>query len=142
MTQKKISPEQIGVLKAVLTTSIVFSAGMIIGVIWLHQKREEELDKVQRDTANDCLDFAAGHYANVIRRYSQASEEPFPIPPRPTTISPYYEEFLEFQRRLDNPGKYEATEEAWAAIEKKANIQQAEYKDRMDKFDVQLTQMN
>lgn len=86
MTQKKISPEQIGVLKGVLTTSIVFSAGMIIGVIWLHQKHEEELDKIQRDTANDCLDFAAGHYENVIRRYRQASEEPSPIPPRPTTI--------------------------------------------------------
>ena len=68
MNSKKLTPEKRGVLKGVLGTSLVFSVGIGIGAFFLHQRHEEELDKLERDTARACLDFAAEHYERVLRQ--------------------------------------------------------------------------
>ena len=64
----KLTPVHLGTLRGALITTLGFSVGITLGAIWLHQKHEEELDKLQQDTARDCLDFAASHYERVIRQ--------------------------------------------------------------------------
>lgn len=67
MVGKNLTPEKRGVLKGVLGTSLVFSVGIAIGAFFLHRKHEEELDKLELDTATTCLDIATDHFESVIR---------------------------------------------------------------------------
>ena len=139
MKAKNLSSEQIGVLKGILGTSLVFSLATAIGAYFWHQKHEEELDKLEKDTATKCLDIAAEHYEGVIRRREKAAER------KSVSKTPYYEEFLEFQRKLDNTGSHEHTEEEWAELEKEINQQQKEHavlsqkiKERRARLDIEL----
>ena len=99
MNSKKLTPEKRGVLKGVLGTSLVFSVGIGIGAFFLHQRHEDELDKLERDTARDCLDFAAEHYEKVLRRKNKESAK----------------------------GCYEASTEEWEELEKKLEERCKEY---------------
>ena len=65
-----------GVLEGVLGASAVFTAGIGIGLYFLHQRHEEELDKLEKDTAMSCLDFAAEHYERVLRSKKSVPPEP------------------------------------------------------------------
>lgn len=75
MNLNKLTPEQMGVLKGSLGTSAVFSIGIAIGAFFLHRKHEEELDKLERDTARVCLDIATEQYEKVL--YGNKRKEVF-----------------------------------------------------------------
>ena len=60
-------------LKGAMGASLVWAAAAGIGLYFLHRKHEEELDKLQRDIARDCLDFAAEHYERVLRKREEAN---------------------------------------------------------------------
>ena len=64
-----------GVLEGVLGASVVFTASIGIGLYFLHQRHEEELDKLEKDTAMSCLDFAVEHYERVLRSKKSAPPE-------------------------------------------------------------------
>lgn len=59
---------QLGALKGSAITSITFLVGIGVGLYFLHRKHETEMDKLAKDTAINCLDFAAEHYEGVILR--------------------------------------------------------------------------
>ena len=40
----------------------VYWVGIGAGLYFLHQRHEDELDKLEQDTAKFCLDWAAEHY--------------------------------------------------------------------------------
>lgn len=63
-----LTPEHYGMLKGIVGTSLLFVAVIVVGLFLLHQKHEEEMDKLQRNTARDCLDVAAEHYERLIHR--------------------------------------------------------------------------
>ena len=142
MKLKKLPLDQNGALKGALATSVVFSAGITIGLFFLKRKHEEELDKLEKDTAMNCLDVAAAHYEGVLRRREKESKVTAGPMVRPVTTAPYYEEFLEFQRKLDNAGKQEATEEEWAALKEEIVHQGKEIEELMKKSQERLTQLD
>ena len=101
-----LTPEHIGMLKGAAATALFFSAGIAIGLFFLHRKHEEELDKLERDTARACLDVAAEHYESVIRRREkEAKQEPLHCVDVPDVDSE------EFQRVVDAMNNYEEPEE-------------------------------
>lgn len=63
-----LTPELIGVMKGAAATALLFVIGITIGLFFLHRKHEDELDKLEKETAITCLDFATEHYEAVIRR--------------------------------------------------------------------------
>lgn len=101
-------------LKGSLVTTLVFSTGIGIGLYFLHQKHEEELDKLQRDTAMDCLDAAAEHYEKVLCR-KKASDGCVSSPRQNRAETPF-EETEEFQREVDAMNNYESSLEQWDAL--------------------------
>lgn len=140
MNLKKLSSGQTGELRGVLVASVVFSTGIAVGLLFLKRKHEDELDKLEKDTAISCLDFAAAHYEGVLRRYKKVSDDVATTQPVSKTL--YYEEFLEFQRKLDNAGKYDPTEEEWEAIEEKTNQQQKAHEALIKRIEDQSAQMD
>lgn len=60
--------------RGVLITSLAFSAVIGVGLYVLKQKHEADLDKLERDTANACLDVAAEHYERILRKYKLKDE--------------------------------------------------------------------
>ena len=70
-----LTPEHIGMLKGATATALLFIAGIAIGLFFLHRKHEEEMDKLQKDTAITCLDFATEHYEGVIRRREKEAKQ-------------------------------------------------------------------
>lgn len=76
MNLNKLSREQTSVLKGAIGATVVWGVGIIIGAFFLHRKHEEELDRLERDTARDCLDVAAEHYEKIFRR--SKTKERFP----------------------------------------------------------------
>ena len=129
-----------GVLEGALGTSVILAAGVGVGLYLLHQRHEKELDKLEKDTVITCLDFAAEHYEGVIRRDRKAVADNKAAFVEPAFKTPYYEEFLEYQRTLDSAGKYEPTEEEWAALEQKMMLQQKEYEELLQKIGEQKDQ--
>ena len=140
MNMKTLSPGQFGLLKGSLVTATLFSTGIGIGLFFLHRKHEAELDKLEKDTAMTCLDFAAEHYEGVIRRSKQATAGMVATAKQPITKMTYYEEFLEYQRRLDNAVKAEPTEEERATLKQKMILQQKEYEELLQKIGEQKAQ--
>lgn len=63
----------VNMLKGAAGASLVWAAAAGIGLYFLHRRHEEELDELQRDTARDCLDFAAEHYERVLRKREEAN---------------------------------------------------------------------
>lgn len=135
-----LTPEQIGILKGTLATAVIFSTGIGIGLFFLHHKHEEEMDELEKDTALTCLDFAAEHYEGVIRRGKKAAADNKGAFVEPILKTPFYEEFLEYQRSLDSAGKYEPTEEEWAELEQKMMLQQKEHEELLQKLGEQKVQ--
>lgn len=115
MDLRMLSAGQVGILKGVVGTTLVFATGIAVGLFFLKRKHEDELDKLEKDTAMTCLDFAADHYEGVIRRQKKAAGKAASTPAQ-SANTPYYEEFLAFQQSLDRAGKHEPTEEEWAEI--------------------------
>ena len=142
MNLNTLSPVQIGMLKGSLATAMLFSAGIGVGLFFLHRKHEEELDKIEKDTAMTCLDFAAEHYEGVIRRGKKAAADNKDAFVEPVFKTPYYEEFLEYQRTLDSTGKHKPTEEEWDTLEEKMMLQEKEYEELLQKLGEQKTQAN
>lgn len=70
-----LTPEHIGMLKGATATALLFIAGIAIGLFFLHRKHEEEMDKLEKDTAITCLDFATEHYEGVIRRREKEAKQ-------------------------------------------------------------------
>lgn len=140
MNLKTLSPGQFGMLKGSLATVALFSTGIGIGLFCLHRKHEAELDKLEKDTAMTCLDFAAEHYEGVIRRSKKSTSDTVASANQPITKMTYYEEFLEYQRRLDNAVKYEPTEEEWATLKQRMILQQKEYEELLQKIGEQKAQ--
>lgn len=60
-------------LKGAMGASLVWAVAAGIGLYFLHRRHEEELNQLQKDTARDCLDFAAEHYERVLRRREEAN---------------------------------------------------------------------
>ena len=76
MSLKQISAERIGVLKGVVSTTLVFSIATGLGLYLLKEKHEEKLDELEKDTARFCLDWAAEHYERAIRRREKEARKP------------------------------------------------------------------
>ena len=142
MNLKKLSSGQTGELRGVLVASVVFSTGIAVGLLFLKRKHEDELDKLERDTAINCLDFAAAHYEGILQRRRKVSNDATASISQSVSKTLYYEEFLEFQRKLDNAGKYDPTEEEWAAIEEKTNQQQKAHEALIKRIKDQSAQMD
>ena len=145
MNLKKLSSGQTSELKGALVASVVFSAGIAVGLLFLKRKHEDELDKLERDTAINCLDFAAAHYEGVLRRRRKASDDVTASTYQSLSKTPYYEEFLAFQHKLDSAGDYEPTEEKLLVMEEEIYQQQKEHEtlikrieDRSSRMDVEF----
>lgn len=140
MNLKTLSPAQLGMLKGSITTAMLSTAGIGIGWFFLHRKHEVELDKLEKETAMTCLDFAAEHYEAVIRRRDRITADKNVSTIQPISKTPYHEEFLEFQRTLDNAGKCEPTKETWAELEEKMLLQQKGQEELFQEIGVQKAQ--
>ena len=134
MGKTSLSTKNLGILKSVFGVSMVFISSMGIGLYVLHQRHEKTLDKLEKDTAIACLDFAAKHYEDVIRRRDKVTADKITGTGQPTTMMPCYEKFLEFQRTLDNFGKYEPTEEEWNELEEELLLQQKEHDELLQRL--------
>lgn len=138
----KLTPMHLGTLRGALTTTLAFSVSITLGAIWLHQKHEEELDKLQRDTAKDCLDFAASHYERVIRQNKKTSAVTEATAHRPMEKTPCNEPFPEYRKTLNGFGRKDASKEDWAVLQESVNKQLAEYKDLMQKIKKQSCEVD
>ena len=139
---RKPSLNRVGVLKGAVVATVAFSAGIGVSVLVLKQKHEDELDKLERDTAINCLDFAAAHYEGILQRRRKASDDVTAATPQSVSKTPYYEEFLAFQHKLDSAGKYDPTEEEWLAMEEKINQQQKEREALIKRIEEQSARMD
>ena len=140
MDLRMLSAGQVGILKGVVGTTLVFATGIAVGLFFLKRKHEDELDKLEKDTAMTCLDFAAEHYEGVIRRGKKDAEKAASTTSQPLSITPYYEEFLEFQRGLDDAGKVELSEEQWAEIEREMKEQDQAFQELKKDLDEKRAQ--
>lgn len=136
------SLNQVGVLKNAVVTALAFSAGIGVGALALKQKHEDELDKLERDTAINCLDFAAAHYEGVLRRRRKASDDVTASTYQSVSKTPYYEEFLAFQHKLDSAGDYEPTEEKLLVMEEEIYQQQKAHEALIKRIEDQSAQMD
>lgn len=123
MNLMNLSPMQSGLLKGTLITTLVFSAGIGIGLYFLRQKHEKELDELQKVTARDCLDFAAEHYEKILRR-ERNSKGSGPSVSEVEETS--FEESAEFQQEMDAMNNYEATVDQWDALKEEVARLKAE----------------
>ena len=138
---RKPSLNQVGVLKNAVVTALAFSAGIGVGALALKQKHEDELNKLERDTAINCLDFAAAHYEGILRRRRKVSDDVVASTSQPVSKTPYYEEFLAFQHKLDSTGRCEPTEER-LAMEEEINQQQKEHEALVERLGEQSARMD
>ena len=138
---RKPSLNRVGVLKGAVVATVAFSAGIGVGALALKQKHEDELDKLERDTAIDCLDFAAAHYEGILRR-RKVSDDVVASTSQPVSKTPYYEEFLAFQHKLDSTGGCEPTEEEWLAMEEEIYQQQKEHEALIKRIEEQSARMD
>jgi len=117
-----LTPEHIGMLKGIAVTAALFSAGIAVGLLFLHRKHEEELDKLESDTAKVCLDMAAEHYEGIIRhrekKIRQALSEKTEKPDVDSD---------KFQKEMDAMNNYEEPDEDWKAMYKEIDRHMNEY---------------
>ncbi|MBO5395528.1 MAG: hypothetical protein J6A97_01470 [Clostridia bacterium] len=66
-----------GMIKGASITTLIFSLGISVGVVLLHRHHENRLDKVERKTADACLEFATSVYEQRYKKCtgSQVTEE-------------------------------------------------------------------
>ena len=117
-----LTPEHIGMLKGITATAFLFSAGIAVGLFFLHRKHEEELDKLESDTAKVCLDMASEHYESVIRRREKKiRQELSEKTEKPDVDSD------EFQKEMDAMNNYEEPDEDWNAMHEEIHRHMDEY---------------
>ena len=51
-----------GMIKGASITTLIFSLGIGVSMMLLHRHHENQLDKVERETADSCLEFATSVY--------------------------------------------------------------------------------
>lgn len=51
-----------GIVKGASITTLIFSLGISVGMVLLHRHHENKLDKVERETADACLEYATSVY--------------------------------------------------------------------------------
>ena len=117
-----LTPEHIGMLKGVTATAVLFSAGIAVGLFFLHRKHEEALDKLESDTARFCLDMAAEHYEGVIRRREKKIKQE-----RTGKSEEIGVDSDEFQKEIDVMNNHEQPDEDWKAMHKEMERHIAEY---------------
>lgn len=113
-----LTPEHIGMLKGAAVTATLFSVSIAVGLFFLHRKHEEELDKLESDTARFCLDMAAEHYEGaIIRREKKLRQELSENSEKADVASD------EFQKEIDAMNNHEEPDEEWIArIERPSSI--------------------
>ena len=139
---RKPSLNRVGVLKGAVVATVAFSAGIGVSALVMKQKYEDELNKLERDTAMSCLDFAAAHYEGVLQRCKKVSDDVAASTSQPVSKTPYYEEFLAFQHKLDSTGGCEPTEEERLAMEEEINQQQKEHEALVERLGEQSARMD
>ena len=125
MIGKNLTPEKRGMLKGMLGTSLVFTVCAGIGLYFLHQRHEDELDELEKDTAKFCLDWAAEHYERALRRKRKATEEAS-------------KDSGEAGKDYSATTGYEATPKEWEELEEKIIQSCAEY----DRLAQELVEMD
>ena len=75
MNLMDLTPMQTGMLKGALFTTLAFSICIGIGLYFLWQWHENEMDKLERDTAMICLDIATEHYEKALRKNRSLGEQ-------------------------------------------------------------------
>lgn len=68
MKLKDLAPEKRGMAKGALGTALTFTAVSGIGLYFLHCWHEKEMDKLELDTADFCIEHMTKHYEGIIRR--------------------------------------------------------------------------
>ena len=117
-----LTPERIGMLKGTAVTAAFFSAGIAVGLFFLHRKHEEALDKLESDTAKMCLDMAAEHYEGVIlRREKKLRQDLSAQNEQPDLDSD------EFEKEMDAMNNYEEPDEDWKAMHEEMDRHIDEY---------------
>ena len=131
---KNLTPIQADTLKGVLAISAVFSLGIGLAALYFKRKHEDALDKVERDTARICLDVAAEHYEQIIRRYKQAAE----ASSKPEHTEQSNSDFPQ----PDSYGKHEPSEEEWALLEEELARQRRKSEELLRKIDEQRAMLD
>ena len=117
-----LTPEHIGMLKGSVATVVLFSAGIAVGLFFLHRKHEKDLDKLEKDTAITCLDFATEHYEKVIRRREKEGKQVL------STQSGLPDaDSDEFQKEVDAMNNHEEPDEDWKSMREEVDRHIAEY---------------
>ena len=132
MNLMSLSPMQTGIVKGSLITTLVFSASIGIGLYFLRQKHEQEMDELQKTTAKDCLDLAAEHYENILRRkkpskgsvLSASVAEDAPL-----------EETEKTHEEITTMNNYESTIDQWVELKKELTRLRAEIERTLRGFD-------
>ena len=117
-----LTPEHIGMLKGAAVTAAFFSAGIAVGLFFLHRKHEEALDKLESDTARFCLDMATEHYEGVILRREKKLRQDLSVKneqPDPDSDA--------FQKEMDAMNNYEEPDEDWKAMHEEVERHIDEY---------------
>ena len=124
MRTKKLTPKQTDMLKGALATALMYSAGIGVGLFFLNRKHEAELDKLEKDTAITCLDYAAEHYEKALHRKMCGGDDILSAPQ--AKPSEPFDESEEFKREIDAMNNYESTVEQWEALKKEVERLKAE----------------
>lgn len=122
-----LSAYQRGALKGTMVVSTTFLAGIGIGLYFLHQKHEAELDKLEKDTAIACLDFAAEHYERAISHHKKDAKQ---VLSKENNVSAVDSD--EFQKEIDAMNNYEEPDEDWKAMREEIDCHIAAYKDLVE----------
>lgn len=116
-----LTPECIGVLKGASMTAALFTAGIAVGLFFLHRKHEEALNKMESETARFCLDMAAEHYEGVILRREKATAKA-----RTQNLESLVADTDAFQKEVDAMNNYEEPDKEWEAMHKEVERHIAE----------------
>ena len=108
---RNLTHKQWGLLKGSLGTSLFFITGISIGLYFLHQKHQMDLDSLKRDTARDCLDFATEHYESTLRRRQKEFDE---VLAKVSNTAHGYSDMP--QEEIDAMNNYEEPDEEWNAM--------------------------
>lgn len=117
-----LTPEHIGMLKGATAMTALFSAGIAVGLVFLHRKHEKELDKLESDTAKVCLDMAAEHYEGVIRRREKKIRQELSEKSEESEV-----DSDDFQKEMDAMNNYEEPDEDWKSMREEMDRHIDEY---------------
>ena len=73
MKLKDLTPEKRSMAKGALGTALTFTAVSGIGLYFLYRWHEKEMDKLELDTAEFCIEQLTEQHENEIRRKRKAA---------------------------------------------------------------------